>query len=159
MEKMEFHTVRGYQLLKKNKKLLTSAMEDYLEMIYRNSGPDGFLRTNKLAELLHVKASSASKMVRKLGELGLLKYEKYGVITLSEEGKEIGKYLLNRHNVIEEFLKTIGIRENILLETELIEHNVSSMTLRNINILVRFLMSNPEILKRFEEFKNAYREE
>ena len=33
----QFHTVRGYQLLEQNKSVLTSAMEDYLEMIYRNN--------------------------------------------------------------------------------------------------------------------------
>jgi len=36
MENSEFHTVRGYQLIEQEKKLLTSAMEDYLEMIFRN---------------------------------------------------------------------------------------------------------------------------
>jgi len=35
MENSEFHTVRGYQLIEQEKKLLTSAMEDYLEMIFR----------------------------------------------------------------------------------------------------------------------------
>ncbi|PKM45465.1 MAG: DtxR family transcriptional regulator [Firmicutes bacterium HGW-Firmicutes-8] len=158
MRNKEFHTVRGYQLLEQNKRLLTSAMEDYLEMIYRNSVQEGFLRINKLAELLNVKASSASKMVQKLGERGLLIYEKYGIIILTEEGKEIGKYLLNRHNVIEGFLKTIGISENILVETELIEHHISSHTLKNINMLNHFFSKNPKIMKKFEEFKNDYQD-
>ena len=68
MNNKGFHTVRGYQLLEQNKRLLTSAMEDYLEMICRNSLQDGYIRINKLAELLNVKASSASKMVQKLGD-------------------------------------------------------------------------------------------
>jgi len=155
MENKEFHTVRGYQLLKQNKKQLSSAMEDYLEMICRNSEQEGFMRMNKLADLLNVKASSASKMVQKLGELGLIKYEKYGIIILTEYGKEVGRYLLNRHKIIEEFLKTIGINDNLLVETELIEHNISSNTLENIKMLMEFLVSSPEIIKRFEEFKAA----
>ena len=153
MEKKEFHTVRGYQLLEQNEKLLSSAMEDYLEMICRNSENEGFMRMNRLAELLNVKASSASKMVQKLGELGLLKYEKYGIIILTEDGKEVGLYLLNRHKIIEEFLRTIGIKENLLVETELIEHYISSNTLENIRILNEFLTSDPEIMKKFEEYK------
>lgn len=156
MDKAEFHTVRGYQLLEQNKKLLTSAMEDYLEMISRNILKGGYLRINKLAELLNVKASSASKMVQKLGELGLLKYERYGIVILTDNGRELGGYLLNRHNIIEKFLRTIGITENLLEETELIEHNISSKTLGNIRILNEFFEKKPEVLDSFEEFKKGY---
>ena len=153
METKEFHTVRGYQLLKQNKKYLTPAMEDYLEMIFRNSGEDGYMRMNKLAELLNVKASSASKMVQKLSGFGLVKYEKYGIIVLTEDGKEIGSFLLNRHSIIEKFLKSIGICEDLLVETELIEHIVSVQSLKSIEQLNRFLDMYPEILKAFDEFK------
>jgi len=159
MDNKEFHTVRGYQLIGQNNRLLTSAMEDYLEMICRNSRPEGYVRMNKLAELLNVKASSASKMVQKLGQLGLLNYEKYGMISLTENGKEIGNFLLMRHNIIERFLKTIGINENLLVETELIEHNISSNTLENIKMLNEFLQKNPPIINLFEEFKKGYSEE
>ncbi len=153
MMENEFHTVRGYQLLEQNKKMLTSAMEDYLEMIYRNSLQDGYLRMNKLADLLNVRASSASKMAQKLGELGLLNYERYGIVILTQNGKEIGEFLLNRHNIIERFLKNIGMGDNILTETELIEHNISSDTLKCIDLLNLFLSENKEWMEAFEKFK------
>ncbi len=121
----EFHTVRGYQLLEQNKSVLTSAMEDYLEMIYRNSIKEGYIRINTLAELLNVKAASASRMVQKLGILGLLIYKKYGIILLSESGKEIGEYLLKRHHIIEDFLKLLGCEDDLLQQTELMEHNLN----------------------------------
>lgn len=156
MNDREFHTVRGYELLKQNKKLLTSSMEDYLEMIYRNSLSEGFMRMNTLAGLLNVRASSASKMVQKLGELGFMKYEKYGILKLTPKGESIGKYLLTRHNVIETFLKTIGVTENLLGETELIEHNISIETLKNINLLNKFLSRHPEVLVWFEEYKTLH---
>ncbi len=157
MKKKEFHTVRGYQILEQNKKLLTPAMEDYLEMIYRYSLKVGYIRINKLAENLNVKASSATRMVQKLGQLGLLKYERYGAITLTEKGEKMGKFLLDRHNVIETFLKNIG-SENNLHETELIEHNISLKTLNNIDLLNRFLKKHPEIIKWFEEYKTVHSE-
>ncbi len=156
MNDKEFHTVRGYQLLEQNNKALTSAMEDYMEMIYRNSRKEGYMRLNKLAEQLNVKAPSASKMVQKLGELGLLKYEKYGIIILSESGKEIGEFLLSRHNIIEKFLKTIGIGDNLLIETELIEHNISLDTLKNIKLLNEFFEKNSKIMDMFHKYKEMY---
>ncbi|MDP4133761.1 MAG: iron dependent repressor, metal binding and dimerization domain protein [Bacillota bacterium] len=151
-ESSKFHTVRGYQLLEQNKKLLTSAMEDYLEMIYRNSFEKGYIRINTLSELLNVAAPSATNMVQKLGKLGLLDYKKYGIISLTGNGREIGEFLLQRHNIIELFLKNLGVRENALLETELIEHNISADTLYNINIFNKFLEKNPDFIQKYEEF-------
>lgn len=159
MEDMKkFHTVRGYQLLTQNKKLLTSAMEDYLEMIFRNSLEEGYMRINTLSERLNVQASSTTKMVQKLTNLGLLDYKKYGIIFLTENGKEIGKYLLHRHAIIETFLKQLGVEDSILVETELIEHNISASTLEKIDLLNKFFDANPDLILKFEYFKTTSKE-
>lgn len=149
----EFHTVRGYQLLEQNKSELTSAMEDYLEMIYRNSIKEGYIRINTLAELLNVKAASASRMVQKLGTLGLLIYKKYGIIMLSESGKEIGEYLLKRHHIIEDFLKLLGCEDDLLQQTELMEHNLNSKTVHKMNIFNTFFSDHEDILERLREYQ------
>ncbi|MDP4091948.1 MAG: iron dependent repressor, metal binding and dimerization domain protein [Bacillota bacterium] len=153
-EPQKFYTVRGYQLLEQNNKLLTSSMEDYLEMIYRNSLEEGYIRINELAELLNVQAPSATKMVQKLTHLGLLDYKKYGIIFLTENGKEIGKFLFNRHAVLEDFLRHIGVTESILFETELIEHNITANTLHRIELLNRFFDTFPDIMEKFKKFIN-----
>lgn len=153
MTNNEFHTVRGYQLLEQNKNKLTPAMEDYLEMIYRNSLEDGYIRINRLAELLHVRAASTSRMVQKLGELGLLNYKKYGIIILSENGQRIGEYLLERHHIIENFLKMIDCGDDLLQQTELMEHNINPNTVHKINILTNFLISNKNISDAFHKYK------
>lgn len=142
----QFHTVRGYQLLEQNKKLLTSAMEDYLEMIYRNSLVEGYMRINTLSELLNVQAPSATKMVQKLSSLGLVDYKKYGIIFLTENGREIGKFLLKRHEIIEAFLRHLGVSESLLIETELIEHVISAGTLQRIQLLNKYIESDSDIL-------------
>lgn len=151
----EFHTVRGYQLLEQKKGLLTPAMEDYLEMIYRGSLEEGYLRINKLAEVLNVQASSATKMVQKLSGLGLLNYQKYGIIILTDKGKQIGEFLLKRHHIIETFLRTIGNSQNVLAETELIEHNISIHTLQTIDLFNKFFATNPGFMEKFERFKET----
>jgi len=156
MEELEkFHTVRGYQLLEQNKKLLTSAMEDYLEMIYRNSLTEGYMRINTLSELLNVQAPSATKMVQKLTGLGLLDYKRYGIIFLTENGRDIGKFLLQRHNIIEQFLRHLGVGESILQETELTEHNITAGTLQKIDLLNRFFDTYPDYIRKFQQFKKS----
>lgn len=155
-ETSKFHTVRGYQLLEQNKNLLTSAMEDYLEMIFRNSSEDGGIRINALSELLNVAASSATKMVQKLSALGLVNYKKYGIIILTENGRDIGKFLLQRHGIIELFLRNIGATDDLLVETELIEHNITASTLQKINLFNKFLEKNPIILAQYKQFAKYF---
>lgn len=149
-----FHTVRGYELQRQNKNMLTPALEDYLEMIYRNSLSENYIRINILAQLLNVKDSSASKMVKKLGDLGLVNYEKYGIVTLTDKGKKLGQELLNRHNTIEKFLLFIGCNEDALIQTELIEHIITDETVKKIKVLYDFFQSEGEILERYLDYKN-----
>ena len=53
--KKDFHTVRGYENINLTTKLLTPSMEDYLEMIYRCSSEEKFVRLSKVAQMLHVR--------------------------------------------------------------------------------------------------------
>ncbi len=158
MEK-SFHTVRGYQLMEQNKRNLTSAMEDYLEMIYRNSMEEGYLRIGTLAKLLNVSAPSASKMVQRLSELGLVKFQKYGIIMINENGKELGEYLLERHELLEYFLKLLGCDDDLLQQTELIEHNITPKLLQNIKLLNDFFVDNKDIMKKYDEYKDKYKKQ
>ncbi len=152
----KFHTVRGYQLITKNKKLLTPSMEDYLEMIYRLCIKDGYVRIKTLAEKLNVKDSSVTKMVQKLSQLQLLEYKKYGIITLTEEGKELGSYLLKRHKIVEEFLTFISETKPSLMEIETMEHNLSTKVFTNIQILLSFFEDNTEIKNKFQEYRGNF---
>lgn len=150
----EFHTVRGYQILNAENKLLTSSMEDYLEMIFRICITEDYVRINQLAGKLNVQPSSVTKVVKKLRELGLVDYQRYGIIQLTSEGKGIGEFLLKRHKIIEDFLKNLGIEETLLKDTEMIEHDVSLNTLKSIHILNEFFLVNSNVLNQYIKFKN-----
>ncbi|WP_032121811.1 metal-dependent transcriptional regulator [Clostridium amazonitimonense] len=155
MSNEEFYTFRGY--MQKDLKLLTPSMEDYMEMIYRLSQDNGFTRINEIAKFLNVQPPSATKMIQKLSEVNLIQYEKYGVIILTDEGREIGEMLLKRHNVIEGFLGFISPLEDVLEQTEKLEHSISSETLKNLDIFVEFLKENPEIIKAYQIYRNERR--
>jgi Mn-dependent DtxR family transcriptional regulator len=151
-EILGFHTVRGYSLLEQHRKLLTPAMEDYLEMIYRNSLIEGYMRVNALSDLLNVQPPSTTKMVQKLTRLGLLNYKKYGIIFLTDTGEELGKYLFIRHSIIETFLKNLGVNENLLTETELIEHSISATTLNKLELFNDYFKDHPDFEQSLQEY-------
>ncbi|MFB0921833.1 MAG: iron dependent repressor, metal binding and dimerization domain protein [Oscillospiraceae bacterium] len=139
--------------MKKEDHSLTASMEDYLEMIYRLSVNTGVVRIHELSDALSVQPPSATKMVQKLNELGLLKYEKYGYIMLNEKGREIGAALLKRHNIIEALLKILGVsKKTILEETEKVEHTLCEETIVCIEKFIDFIKSNPDVAIRYDEF-------
>lgn len=149
----EFYTVRGYALLNQEDNCLTPSMEDYLEMCYRLVKDKGFTRMSDLAGALNVQPPSANKMVNKLAEMGYLIYEKYGVIQLTDRGNTIGRYLLKRHEVIEDFLRVIGVQENVLEQTEKIEHNITENTLERIEVFLKFINEHKNFLDKLDKFE------
>lgn len=154
--KDEFYTIRGYRIKNSEKRLLTPSMEDYLEMIYRICKDDDYIRINQLASKLNVRPSSATKIVQRLKNAGMIQYEKYGTIHLTDKGIQVGGFLLKRHNVLEEFLKNIGVEDTRLRDTEMIEHNISINALKGIYILNEFLFNNPDISKELENYRLNY---
>lgn len=153
MDNNDFYTFSEY--MRKEDNALTASAEDYLEMIYRLSMETGFTRIHELSQSLNVQPPSATKMVQRLAELNLLKYEKYGVIMLGEDGKKLGKILLKRHETIENLLRILGIQEdNILEETEKVEHTISVQTVKCFDDYINFLGENSDIAIRFKEYRD-----
>jgi Mn-dependent DtxR family transcriptional regulator len=132
-----FRTLKGYDLCTNT--LITKTMEDYLEMIYRIYCREKYIRISSLASELNVKPSSSSKMVYELRQRGLVDYEKYGVIRLTEKGFSLGSYLLNRHNILHAFFCRINKTTDELRQTEEVEHFINKKTLSNIEKLLEYL--------------------
>jgi len=151
--KEDFYTFSEY--IKKDQSMLTPSMEDYVEMIYRLSIENGYIRINELSCALNVQPPSVTRMIRKLSDGGFVDYERYGKITLTEKGNLKGNTLLMRHNIIENFLRSIGLSKDILEETEKIEHTISKETLSCIVNYLSFLEDNPDIKKKFEVYRNS----
>ena len=132
-ESREFYTLKGYRL--QNGGDITEAMEDYLEMICRHIQENGYIRIHFLAEQLHVRPSSASKMVGKLREMGLVEFEKYGLIIPTERGMAVGRYLLWRHDVLHRFFRLLNHSDCQLEQVEKVEHFMSRETMENLEKL------------------------
>ncbi|MDR2933102.1 MAG: metal-dependent transcriptional regulator [Oscillospiraceae bacterium] len=130
-----FHTLRGYNRMEHSD--ISFAMEDYLEMICRHTLEGEIIRVNRLASLLHVTPPSASKMVMKLKESGLVSFEPYGIITLTQAGEALGGYLLYRHDILHRFFMMLNRSEDELELVEKIEHYMDRRTIENMEKLLR----------------------
>jgi DtxR family Mn-dependent transcriptional regulator len=110
----------------------STATEDYLKAVYalqeRDPGP---VTTTDLAHRLGVSVSSASGMVRKLGELGLVTHRRYHEVGLTDAGYRVALAVIRRHRIIELYLvKALAFGwDEVHEEAEVLEHAVSDKLL------------------------------
>lgn len=117
----------------------TPSMEDYIERIYYLIEDKGYARVSDIAEALEVHPSSVTKMVQKLDKDQYLVYEKYRGFMLTPKGRKLGKRLVDRHELLENFLKIIGVSgEKIYEDVEGIEHHLSWDAIDRIGDLVQY---------------------
>jgi len=129
-------------------------MEDYLERIYRLIHEKGYARVADIAEGLEVHPSSATKMIQKLDKDEYVIYEKYRGLILTPKGKKVGKRLVERHHLLEQFLETIGVKqENIYKDVEGIEHHLSSDSILCIESLVEYFRRDPTRLNELRSVR------
>ncbi|TXK71881.1 transcriptional regulator MntR [Paenibacillus sp. N3.4] len=136
--------------------MATPSMEDYLERIYKLIDEKGYARVSDIAEGLEVHPSSVTKMIQKLDKDNYLIYEKYRGLMLTSKGKKMGKRLVDRHQLLENFLTTIGVQEdNIYKDVEGIEHHLSWDSITCIETLLEYFRRDPN---RMNELLNVRKE-
>ena len=133
----------------------TPSMEYHIEQIYLLIEQKGYARVSDIAEALSVLPSSVTKMVQKLDKDGFLIYEKYRGLTLTAKGMKLGKKLVKRHELLEDFLRIIGVKEeNIYNDVEGIEHHLSWNSIDRIADLVLFLEEDPALQSKLLELQD-----
>ncbi len=124
--------------------MATPSMEDYLEKIYELIKGKGYARVSDIAVALNLQPSSVTKMVQKLAEAGFIHYERYRGLVLTPVGEQLGETMRNRHAMLMEFLRIIGVpEETVRRDVEGIEHHVSPATVQSIQDLTTFFQQNP----------------
>lgn len=131
-------SIRDAHIGKKEKEYRTDRMEDYLEVIYELVQQKGYATTIDISQYLNVSSPSVTKMVKRLDETGYLKYEKYRGICLTQQGIDVAMSIHQRHSLLAEFLKMIGVDKDIAnKDAEGIEHHLHPQTLKKLEEFVK----------------------
>ena len=139
-------SIRYANHVKKEEDYQTARMEDYLEVIYELIQYKGYASTIAISEYLNVSSPSVTKMVQKLNESGHLNYEKYRGIRLTDKGILVAKNIRERHGLLAEFLKIIGVDEDTAnKDAEGIEHHLQPKTLLKLENFIKDIKRNREI--------------
>lgn len=108
-------------------KPLTAAHEDYLKAIYQLASQEVKVNNSALAQQLRVSPASTTNMVKRLAELGLVEYEPYQEITLTDAGQRVALEVLRHHRLLELYLhQKLNLPwDQVHDEAERLEHVIS----------------------------------
>jgi DtxR family transcriptional regulator, Mn-dependent transcriptional regulator len=116
----------------------TYTEENYLKALFQLAGENGEVSVNELSKRLGIKMPTVNSMVKKLGENGLVHYETYKPLRLTEAGKTEAALILRKHRLTEMFLvEKMGFGwEQVHDIAEQIEHLDSPLFFEKIDELL-----------------------
>lgn len=121
-----WHMEPGTWHLEPPMKPLSHNIEDYLKAIYLFTR-DGAASTSDIAAQLDVSPASVTGMLKKLDEVGLVRYESYKGVTLTHSGRKVALEIIRHHRLIETYLaEALGYKwDEVHDEAERLEHHIS----------------------------------
>lgn len=127
--------------------MATSTVEDYLKSILlaEQNEPGERVTTGRIAAALGVAPGTATAMVKTLANSGLLSYEPYSGVRLTEAGRQLAIHVLRRHRLVELFLvKVLGMDwSEVHAEAEDLEHAVSDRVIERIDEMLGHPATDP----------------
>jgi DtxR family Mn-dependent transcriptional regulator len=86
---------------------ISANTEEYLEQIYRLTKEHEEVTTTELARRLKVSPASVTGMLKRLSERGLITYQPYHSIDLTDDGRAVAIKTIRRHGLLERFLTDV----------------------------------------------------
>ncbi len=128
---------------------LTGSLEDYLEAILKILGTSSVARVRDIADELHVSPASVTPAMKRLAELGLVRYSKRNYIGLTGSGREIAMRTAARHSLLARFLTDVLGSDAEQADTDAcaMEHHISEDSMERLAALLEFLYACPELEK------------
>ncbi len=122
---------------------LTETTENYLKIIYNLIIKHKYARISDIAKEMSRSLSTVTGAVQRMANEGLLNYEKYGKITLTDKGEKLARSVYQSFTIMADLLISLGIDKEIAeVDACSMEHQVSNETLDKINNFNEFLQTD-----------------
>lgn len=107
--------------------MTTTAVEDYLKVVYELLREEGKATTSGIADRLGVAPASVSGMFKKLSELNLVEHMPYQGVILTPTGEKIALEVIRHHRLVELYLaEALGVPwDEVHAEAHRLEHAIS----------------------------------
>lgn len=87
--------------------MISKSLEEYLKTMYVLKQQNGNVRVTDVAKKMNCTKPSVNKAIYNLKDNGLLNYESYGTIELTEDGENLAKKVLEAYDIVCLFLKEV----------------------------------------------------
>ena len=85
--------------------MISKSSEEYLKTMYILKQQNGNVRVTDIAQKMNCTKPSVNKAIYNLKNEGLLNYESYGTIELTDSGENLAKKILEAYDIVYVFLK------------------------------------------------------
>ena len=118
--------------------MISKSLEEYLKTMYVLKKQNGNIRVTDIAKKMNCSKPSVNKAIYNLKDNGLLNYESYGTIELTEKGENLAKKILEAYDIVYVFLKEVLNLEDEEAKQEA-EKIKSTITDSTINKLAKYV--------------------
>jgi DtxR family Mn-dependent transcriptional regulator len=119
--------------------------EDLLEAIFEISQEKGYAKSRDIAAALSITPATVTDGFKRLADAGLVNYEPYGGVTLTETGFSIARQTHNSHNIIRRLLELSGVEPAVAdSDACIMEHGLSPDSCIHLSRLVSFIETGLE---------------
>jgi len=137
---------------------LSASLEDYLEAIYHLTAGQGVARSKDIAEAMGVSRASVTGALKALSEKELVHYQPYGFATLTEDGQQIARQVVRRHEVLTRFFEDLlGAKASTAQAAACrAEHTLGPEITARLMAFIEFVSETrndgPDIAKQFQQY-------
>lgn len=127
--------------------MATSTVEDYLKhiLLEEQAAAGELVSMGSIGGALGVAPGTVTAMVKTLADSGLVGYEPYSGVRLTEAGRQLALHVLRRHRLVELFLvRVLGMDwSEVHREAESLEHAISERVIERIDEMLGFPAVDP----------------
>jgi DtxR family Mn-dependent transcriptional regulator len=132
--------------------------EDLLEVIYEISRNKGYAKSRDVAAALAITPATVTDGFKRLQDAGLVNYEPYGGVTLTDTGREIAIRTQGSHDCIRRLLEIAGVPSDIAdRDACIMEHGLSDTSREALTRVESFLdicRRHPRIQEKWNDIIN-----
>jgi len=124
---------------------LSESLQGYLEVILDLEGMQKVARARDIADRLRIQRGSVTGALKSLEEKGLIHYQPYSFITLTDAGKKAAEEIAHRHRVLKDFLLNVLQIDEPTAETTAcrMEHVIDRKTVERLVCFIEYIHTCP----------------
>lgn len=137
--------------------MITSSLEEYLKTIYILKNTEGQVRVTDISKKLNCSKPSVNRALNCLKDEGLILYETYGNIDITEEGVSVAKSTIKRYDILKLFLvEILGVDETVAQdEATKMKHSISEDTISKLESYIVTVLGLEDLNCNFDLARNS----